>query len=289
MKTLKRYIRSGRRKIYTARQIPKTDIMADDTFGDPDDMLLPDNIEDAFNEIINKLREYGYEEFVDKLDDLIDDPKIHALLSEGFGDGDLVQVHMSSSAIALPVMQLLPSQSEIGLDNSLKFPLKSDCSIYFNSPVTVVAPVLTYRKTFIIDGHHRWSQTYIVNPEATISALNFNYNSTSPFRALRNFQGAIAVAKGDIRKEYSKVNNLYEMDKGQIEAYIDEHMEDICWQSLAEHNVCDSRDSAIEYLTLNSLQLKNENPPFSGAPDREYMPQTDTESISVADAGQTDI
>ena len=129
----------------------------------------------------------------------------------------------------------------------------------------------------------------MVNPSAAVSAINFNYNSDSPFRALRNFQGAIAVAKGDIQKQYSNVNNVYAMNKGQIEAYIDENMEDICWQSLVNHDVCDDRDTAIEYLTLNALQLKNENLPFAGAPEREYMPQTDPDSIDVAEQGQTDI
>lgn len=286
---MKRYIRSGSRRIYSTRRIYSATDEIDTTFGDVDDIILPDNLEEAFEIVQNKLREYSYEDFVDKLDDLIDDPKIYSILSEGFGDGSLADVHMSNSTVALPVQTLLPSQSEIGLDNSLKFPLKSDCSIYFKSPVTIVAPILTYRKSFIIDGHHRWSQIYMVNPNATVAALNFNYKTESPFRALRNFQGAIAVANGDIQKEYANVNNVYNMDKSQIESYIDENIEDICVESLINQNVCDDRDSAIEYLTGNALQLKNDNPPFAGAPAREYMPQTDAESIEIAKEGQSDI
>ena len=245
------------RRTYATRWI-KADNDVDTTFGDPNDIMLPNDVEKAFTAIVDKLHEYSYEDFVDTLDDIIDDRKIHVLLSKGFGNGDLANVHMSSSSVALPVQSLLPSQSEIGLDNSLKFPLSMDCSIYFNSPVTVVAPILTYRKTFIIDGHHRWSQIYMLNPNATVSALNFDYNIESPFIALRNFQRAtIAVATGDIQMQYSNFDNVYNMGKNEIESYIDQNIQDICWQSLANNNVCDNRDTAIKYLTHNALLLKN--------------------------------
>lgn len=271
----------------------------DDTFGDASDINLTGDLEKDFDTLINKLRKTDYEDLGEELKNICDDPKLYALLSKGFGNGELADVKMSSSVIAIPVKQLLPSQSEIGLDNSLKFPLKSDNLNgginLFKDPVTVVAPIVTYRKTFIVDGHHRWSELYMINPNAKIAAINFNYEQDSPWRALRNFQGAIAVANKDVPKNYSKVNNVYEMSEEQIRKYVENNITDECIQSLidakAENRavaVAD-RDTAIEYIVENALDLKADNKPFSNAPDREYMPQTDDSSINVAKAGQTNI
>lgn len=279
--------------VFCADEVTQPDPDAADAdaslFGDVTDIKLSGDTEKDFNTLVELLKKTSYPELIDALDDIVKDPKLYALFSEGFGNGELANVHMSSSPVAIPVKQLLPSQSEIGLDNSLKWALKSDCSPYFNPPVTIVAPVLTYRKTFIIDGHHRWSQLYLVNPNATISCINFNYNEDSPYRALRNFQGAVAVAQKDVPRQHAKVNNIYAMDESAIQKYITDNIQDVCWNSLVTAGVCTDKDSAIKYLTANAMKLKADNPPFSGAPDREYMPQTNEKTVQVAQEGQTNI
>jgi len=261
----------------------------DDEFGDASDVSLSGDVEKDFNKVIELLRSCAYEDLGDTLEDIVKDPKLYTLLAEGFGEGDLAKVKMSNQSTAIAVSQLLPSQSEIGLDNSLAYPLKQDCSNLFKSPVTIVTPIITYRKTFIIDGHHRWSQLYMMNPEAKIAAINFNYGETSPYRALRNFQGAIAVAHKQVPKSFNKVNNVYDMSKDAIEKYIDENMQDVCWKSLAKIGVCTDRNSAIDYISKNIAQLKSDNPPFANAPEREYMPQTNEKAIKIAQEGQTNI
>ena len=148
----------------------------DNLFGDANDITLTGDIEKDFNNVVDFLKSQSYHDLGDALKDVINDPKLYDLLSKGFGNGELAKVKMSSSTVGIPVQQLFPTQSEIGLDNSLKFPLKSDCSKYFTGDtVTIVSPIITYRKTYVIDGHHRWSQLYMVNPDAKISAINFNY------------------------------------------------------------------------------------------------------------------
>lgn len=261
----------------------------DTEFGDADDEAVSGDVEEAFDKLVQKLRDASYEELGDALEDIVSDPKLYALLKEGFGDGELAKVKMSSSPTTIAVTQLLPTQSEIGLDNSLKYPLSQDCSKLFKSPVTIVTPIITYRKTFVIDGHHRWSQLYMMNPDAKISAINFNYSEQSPFRALRNFQGAIAVANKEVPKSYSKVNNVYEMSDSAIEQYVDENISEACWKSLVKVGVAEDRDSAIDYILDNIAQLKDENKPYGNAPAREYMPQTDEKSIKIAEEGQTNI
>lgn len=265
------------------------DYQDDNEFGDADDITLSGNLVNDFKKVVTFLRHRDYPDFVENLSDVVKDPKLYTLLSKGFGNGELSKVKMSSNVLGIPVTQLLPSQSEIGLDNSLAYPLKSDCSIYFKNPVTIVEPIVTYRKSFIIDGHHRWSQVYMVNPKATISSVNFNYQETSPYRALRNFQGAIAVAHKDVPSATSKVNNVYEMSKEEIRAWIEKNIQDICVKGLISQGVAEDKEGVIAYLLNNALDLVYDNPPFANAPEREYMPQTDEKSIDVAQKGQTNI
>jgi hypothetical protein len=288
MKILKRYSKiSAYRDIHSTRRYRNV-YAAEDT-NDSEDVEVSPNVEDAFDDLVAELRDTSFEDLGEALDDIVNDPKLYALLSEGFGDGRLADVKMSSSPEAIPVSKLLPCQSEIGLDNSLSYPLKQDCSNLFGGTVQIVAPIVTYQEMFVIDGHHRWSQLYMMNPKAKISAINFNYSNDSPWVALRNFQGAIAVANKDVPKSYNKVNNVYDMSKDEIIDYIDSNIQDVCWESLVKVGVCEDRDSAIDYITGNVMKLKRENYPFPGAPDREYMPQTDKKALTIAEEGQTNI
>lgn len=273
-----------KQKLYEDEQV-------DTEFGDPTDISLSGNVEQDFNTLIELLRKESYPDLVEDLEKIVKDPKLYEIFAEGFGEGELANVKMSATTTSIPVDQLLPSQNEIGLDNSLKFPLTktSDCSIYFKDPVKIVAPIITYRKTFIIDGHHRWSQVYMMNPKAKIAAINFNYSQQSPFRALRNFQGAIAVANKNIESHAGGVNNVYAMSESQIRKYIEDNISDACIQSLIKLNIVKDKESAIDYILKNTLMLKADNPPIAGAPDRDIMPQTDEKSVNIMMQGSTNI
>ena len=261
----------------------------DNTFGDASDIPLTGDVDKDFETVVNYLRSQDYSELGEALDEIVKDPKLYELLSKGFGEGDLAKVKMSSGTTTIAASQLLPSQSEIGLDNSLAYPLKSDCHSYFKDAVTIVAPIITYRKTFIIDGHHRWSQALMINPNVKMNAINFNYEEESPYRALRNFQGAIAVTNRDVPSQESKVNNVYEMSEDQIREYVENNIQNVCVESLVDVGVAKDKQGVIDYIVNNAMQLKSNNPPFANAPDREYMPQTDDASIQTAAEGQTNI
>ena len=280
---------SGHMRIYSAEEenVKEEDTKEEDN---NDSGEVSPEVEEAFDKLVKELQDTAFEDLGDALDDIVNDPKLYALLSEGFGDGALADVKMSSSPESIPVRKLLPCQSEIGLDNSLSYPLKQDCSNLFEGTVQIVAPIITYEGLFVIDGHHRWSQLYMMNPDAEISAINFEYSKQkSPWRALRNFQGAIAVANKDVPKQYSKVNNVFDMSEDEIANYVEKNIQDACWKSLVKVGVCEDKESAIDYIVNNVMELKKDNYPFPNAPDREYMPQTDEKSIEVAQEGQTNI
>lgn len=249
-----------------------------------------EQITKLFDELVDALQGNSFESLGDSLDAITNDPKLYALLCEGFGGGDFANVHMSDGIEGIPVQNLLPCQSEIGLGNSLSFALKCDCSTYFASPVTVVAPIVSYMGNFIIDGHHRWSQTYMINPHAQITSINFSYSEGSPWRALRNFQGAIAVAEGEVPSSVADVANVYNMSDDEIIDYIESNIQDVCVEGLCRQvDELENQDDVVAYILGNIHLLQGDNFPMSNAPERKDMPQTTDRAIEVMEEGQTNI
>jgi len=133
----------------------------------------------ALNDELESKKAGSYASFVDYLKTNIEDPKVHALLNSGMFDGmaedDKVQVEETD----LPVSQLQPTQSEIGLKDSVEyaanhFPEKT-ADLAASAPGTVAdvgGRIITADGKYIIDGHHRWSQVYIMNPSAKIPVYN---------------------------------------------------------------------------------------------------------------------
>ena len=73
------------------------------------------------------LKHKNYEDYVDTLNKMLDDPKSAALLEDGFG-GDLGDTKLKFSVVNVPVSQLMPTQKEIDLDKSLKYALTNEKS-----------------------------------------------------------------------------------------------------------------------------------------------------------------
>ena len=262
-------------------------------YDDRNEEKLSGNVEKDFDKLIQTLRSIEFPQLGKALDKICDDPKLYNLLKLGFGEGELAEVTMGVNDKDFGVAKLIPTQNEIGLDASLKFALSGKCPVdaYFSSPaLSNLPPIVTYNGTFIIDGHHRWSQVYIMNPDATIACVNFTYKKKSPMVLLRNMQGAIAVAnKGIESHTVNAVSNIYNMNESQIKDYIEENIVDSCVEGLVSKKVCKDKNSAIEYLTKNAIDLKVNNEPYGQAPNREAMPQTDDNSLAVASSGQTEI
>ena len=250
---------------------------------------LGETVEEAFETLVDRLNEQSLPGLCDELEAITNDPKLYELLSKGFGNGELANVKMSAGEQAVPVKALVPLQREIGLDNSLSYPLSGDCSTYFNSPVTIVAPIISYNGAFIVDGHHRWSQLYMVNPEATISAINFQYGDNSPLRILRNFQGAIAVSEGTVPSQVCDLANVFQMGESEIRDYVESNITDQCIESLKSLVGLESDEEVVEYIVGNAMELKQDNPPYGDAPARDFMPQTTQDAIDMAEQGQTNI
>ena len=229
------------------------------------------------------LKHKKYDDYVDTLNKMLEDPKAKTLLEDGFG-GELGDTKLTFSVKEIPVSQLMPTQSEIDLDKSLKHALtkKESFEKTFADPIEINKPIVTFRQNYVIDGHHTWLQAIAINPKGKI--LSFNYDGDiSPIQMLKAVQGTIAAVKADDNNNNgklpsSKVDGPNFFDDSFDEKKIRKYLEETFDESLTNIycNYLDNwknKKDIIEYLTERLLDIKSNNYPFESAPSRENMPQ----------------
>lgn len=229
------------------------------------------------------LKHKRYDDYVDTLNKMLEDPKAKTLLEDGFG-GELGDTKLTFSAKEIPVSQLMPTQSEIDLNKSLKHALinKESFKKTFTDPIEINKPIVTFRQNYVIDGHHTWLQAIAINPKGKI--LSFNYDGDiSPIQMLKAVQGTIAAVKADDNNNNgklpsSKVDGPNFFDDSFDEKKIRKYLEDTFDESLTNIyckylDNCKNKKDIIDYLTERLLDIKSNNYPFESAPSRENMPQ----------------
>ena len=209
--------------------------------------------------------------------------------------------------ISLPVKQLFPTQNEIGLTSSIKYAFEHGCKSYYNGkPQLLGAPIITLNKKYVLDGHHRWSQLYVFNPNAEILCYDFS-SSEEPLTVLRKMQGAIASVFGEIPSldVKTELNILDEQKKSEVENEIEQTI----MNQNGEKNYIDDiyngnkkpketdrkkiKKTVFEILKNNIKDLRDhvnneeEGYIYTSLPERKYMPQTsgpDTINETLIDA-----
>lgn len=245
---------------------------------------VSDQEEAQFESLVKKLKELSYTDSIDYLDDIVKDRKLRAVLALGFG-GELSDTKLNSHVVDIPVQRLMPTQNEIDLDKSLAWILngKQDLDKFFKDSVTVVAPIITYNKTFVIDGHHRWSQAFCCNPNIKIKAINFD-GDMSPLSMLKVVQSTIGSNIGRIPKSTVDGQSMYNVSKSQLNLYIQKNLTEKAESMYIDLvDSVDSREGVVKYLTDNGMNLKANNKPILGAPKRNVMPQTDEDPSVIKD------
>ena len=229
------------------------------------------------------LKHKNYEDYVDTLNKMLEDPKSAALLEDGFG-GSLGDTQLKFSVQKIPVSQLMPTQKEIDLDKSLKHALTNEKSFKktFSNPIEINKPIVTFRKNYVIDGHHTWLQAITLNPNGKILAFNYD-GDISPIQMLKAVQGTIAAVKADDNKNNGKLPsnkvegpNFFDddFDRKKIRKYLEDTFDDSLVDIYCEYiKKCKDRDDIIKYLEDRLLDIKANNYPFEAAPSRDDMPQ----------------
>ena len=239
------------------------------------------------------LKHKNYDDYVDTLNKMLEDPKAKALLEDGFG-GILGDTKLTFSYKEIPVSQLMPTQKEIDLDKSLKHALTKEESFKktFKNPIEINKPIVTFRKNYVIDGHHTWLQAITLNPNGKILAFNYD-GDISPIQMLKAVQGTIAAVKADDNKNNGKLPsnkvegpNFFDDDfnRKKIRKYLEDTFDDSLVDIYCEYiKKCKDRDDIIKYLEDRLLDIKANNYPFEAAPSRDDMPQVFKGGTDAAD------
>jgi len=233
------------------------------------------------------------------------DPKVTKVLSMGKSDLKLEdeKVPVNDQAV-IAVKNLFPTQAQIGLLDSIGF-IAFKLPEAANNALSGKADfkgerILTANGKYILDGHHRWSQTYILNPNATIPALDLKLNVNNEKEMLKVIQMAIAATYGKIAMKAAnaatdiyndeivkKYNAEYKIEGdttlGLVKAILDgkcgmpeggdiknvEKFIDV----IKEAKGLENREAVEKYLAGNADMLRKNNGKPESAPARSIMPQ----------------
>lgn len=236
------------------------------------------------------LRDDNYEAFIADLNMLASDPKIAYLrdaIIDKFNSPDGLSVKFSGN-VALPIKNIHPTQFEVDMEKSLKFPLKDMPqgikNAFSGKPVLIKNTPLIVAKVdgvyYIIDGHHRWSQIYCMNPDAEmiVRIIQSNELFSSPDDVLKLVQMQLFIAKDGGELPQATVDsayNLYTIDEGGFKDWVLATMTDEASEIFGQCIGKETPEEIAAYLWGNVLTMRKEAAPTDNAHGRGDMPQTD--------------
>lgn len=229
------------------------------------------------------------------------------LVTTGGRERGIPNSALTLTSITADVSTLIPTQNEIDLRSSLRFPLQDPVQLatYFAGGVILPFgatrnPVVTANDgTYIVDGHHRWSSIYLINPIAQVVAVDMGYVPT-PQTALKEAQMGVMAMKGYLASATVQGENLYTITEPVFKAKVRELIEagsktDEVLAVFGSYlgfkpadTPLDEQYTIIEnYLWGNVLRMRDLNPYIPDAPSRSVMPQTDPLPVwqGYADSG----
>lgn len=231
---------------------------------------------ETYNTLIDMLSVKPYNKSVDLINDVVKDKKLKFILGLGFG-GKLANVKLNLEKRNIPVKRLIPTQKEIGFEETLKY-IKDGKNIEkaFADIALIKHPIVTFQGNFIIDGHHRWSEIYVTNRNAIIECVNIE-GDLSPVEMLKAVQATIGSNIGSLNFKKCNGLNLLKCSKKQIQDYLKDISENALTK-LKKFTGIKTDFEVIDYLVNNAISLKLNNSPILNAPKRELMPQTSKDS-----------
>ena len=163
----------------------------------------------------------GLEDFVTLLKRIASDPAFRQLAISGTRDqdGSSDEALTVSSGKPVAARDLTPTQKDIDMEKSLgdqmtnKWEPGSTVSalqkvVKMPSPGGPI-PILTYDNKYILDGHHRWSQVMMTNPDGKMEVNNLSGPALPNAEvALKATQLAIAALAGKVKTKDTKTNLL---------------------------------------------------------------------------------
>lgn len=216
-----------------------------------------------------------YSNFIKWLKTYADDQRLQKLILSGNQDGSPSDDAFKAEQTAIPVQKLKPTQKEIGIPDSLKYPCTKPESFKncFKSPVTIVGPIITLNGEYVLDGHHRWSQVYAINPEASITATNLTNPSVTPEEALKAVQAAVAGLRGQVPEKSATGDNLLTISTEEVKQTVLGLVTDEVIGAAQQMNYATDKESFANKVVQNISKMRQTSQPAPGAPPRTAMPQ----------------
>lgn len=215
---------------------------------------------------------------------------LYTLLTTGGPDRGLANGALTITYGNADVATMVPTQNEIDLAKTLKNTLQDPVSIetFFDGGVITPfgdAPVITADGgTYIIDGHHRWSAIYLINPYAQVITVDAGYVPT-PQTALKETQIGIVAQLGYLKVSPGGGINVYTVERNVFDERVTEWITTgaqkdavlaVFRDNLGIPDTATEAEqlTAIEnYIWTNVERMRALNPYVPGATNREVMPQ----------------
>jgi len=238
---------------------------------------------DAANKLASAFKTQDVSSFVSQFKEIASDPKVQAILKAGATDGNPGDEKISYSKGNVAVKGLLPTQSEIGFDQSIANILTDQygsLKSILGGNADVGGPIVTYNGKYVIDGHHRWSQVYAANPNASMENLDIK-GKLSPTEILKIVHAAIAAKVGGVPSSNPQgINILKGITEKQVLDAVNSKLSDTAKNIWAENGQKDN-NAIAKYIYNNLKTLITKNKPVAGAPGRKDMPQTDNKGAAT--------
>jgi hypothetical protein len=226
----------------------------------------------------------------------------------GLGDKNANDDKVKIVPTTVPIKALKPTQSEVVFSKSIPFALENP-EIFMkylsgDGPFKVGPPgndaIITLNGKFILDGHHRWSSLYSINPDASMHTFDIQVPGLQPLDALKLMQASIKKHSGAVPSNKGGGVNLFQIDTGNLTKGVQKSATPENLQKLIDlgflkgAQAVDEQEGNQLQLALRKLlklygtniaRMRANNAPVSGASSREPMPQTDKPSDSKVTAG----
>jgi hypothetical protein len=239
---------------------------------------------DAATKLNTAFKTQDVSSFVDQFKTIASDPKVQAILKAGVTDGDPKDEQIQYAKGNIAVKGLLPTQNEIGFDQSIANILTDQygsLKSILGGNADVGGPIVTYNGKYVIDGHHRWSQVYAANPNASMENLDIRGN-LSPTEILKIVHAAIAAKVGGVPSSNPQgINILKGVTEKQVLDAVNSKLSDTATKNIWAENGQKDNNAIAKYIYNNLKTLITKNKPVAGAPGRKDMPQTDNKGAAT--------
>lgn len=283
----------------TEESVPNINAVAQDQIAAAQNKKTRFTTEQRRKALVDFFKKKNYHDYISVLNQMAQDDKFRVLVDAAFGSDDnesLGNVKLNTIKETKRTRMLIPTQSEIDITKSLVWGLKGgeketnvDIALatvdkfFSGEPIKLGKgeglPIVTFG-SFIIDGHHRWSQVYCFNPSSEMACVDFD-GDLSPLEMLKATQGCIAVIRKNVPSAIVEGSNMFTASEEEISDFISKHILDEVVERIKKYKPeLENKEDVVSYITKNCMRMKSNNSPMRGsndqAPNRGDMPQTDT-------------